>query len=281
MKLDFTKLEGCKNDYIYIDCLKNDLYLSEAQIASLSDRRGGIGSDGVIFIRPSESADAFMDVYNADGSRALMCGNGIRCTGKYLFDRGLCGERAAIETLSGVKQLSIIKGFDGSAAGARVGMGKALLEGDPPLPLNLAGRRFECSLVNMGNPHAVVFLDESEDLDSFELGKYGSELSLHPLFPVGVNASFAKPLDGGTLKLRVFERGSGETAACGTAASAAAFAAKKRGLAGVSALKVLLPGGELIIELSEDDEVYMTGSAREVFSGSVLLRDERGDGAAR
>ena len=278
MKLKFTKMQGCGNDYVYIDCLENDIDLSAEQIAFLSDRRFGVGGDGVIFIRKAKSADAFMDMRNADGSRGAMCGNGIRCVAKYLYDRGLCSKEAAIDTPSGVKKITLIT--EGAAAsGAAVEMGRAITDcrGVPvaregsnvDIPISAAGREWVFTALSMGNPHAVVFC--KSDVDALELERIGPEFERHEMFPERVNTEFVNVMPDGSLKMRVWERGSGETLACGTGACAVAVAAALKGIRPFGETRVILRGGELFITVREDMSVLMRGPAREVFSGELEL----------
>ena len=282
MKRKFVKMHGCGNDYIYFDCLENDLYDPETLSIILSDRHFGIGGDGIVLICPSTVADAKMRMFNADGSEGKMCGNAIRCVGKYLFDHKITEKTELdIETLSGVKHLTLHP-ENGKVKTVRVDMGKAALNPES-LPVRLegekiadretdvAGGRYRITCVSMGNPHCVLFTNDWEDfdIDHFEMDTLGQKFEADPLFPERVNTEFVKLLPDGTLRMRVFERGSGETFACGTGACAAAVAAVETGLKKKGEpITVRLRGGELTIVYT-DDGVQMTGPATEVFTGEI------------
>lgn len=282
MKRKFVKMHGCGNDYIYFDCLENDLYDPETLSIILSDRHFGIGGDGIVLICPSAVADAKMRMFNADGSEGKMCGNAIRCVGKYLFDHKITEKTELdIETLSGVKHLTLHP-ENGKVKTVRVDMGKAALNPES-LPVRLeeekitdretdvAGGRYRITCVSMGNPHCVLFTNDWEnfDIDHFEMDALGPKFEADPLFPERVNTEFVKLLPDGTLRMRVFERGSGETFACGTGACAAAVAAVETGLKKKGEpITVRLRGGELTIVYT-DDGVQMTGPATEVFTGEI------------
>ncbi len=280
MKIEFTKMQGIGNDYIYIDCMNNDVRLTSEQIAFLSDRRFGIGGDGVIFIRKSDKADGFMDMYNLDGSAGKMCGNGVRCVGKYLFDYGYAkGDTVSVETRSGIKTLRLTVAPDGKASGAAVDMGKAILDckqipvlysgESESVPIIIEGREYRATCISMGNPHAVVFVD---DPDKLELPSLGPLFENHPLFPDKVNTEFVSVLSRNHIKMRVWERGSGETLACGTGACASAVAAVLHGFCDYFAdITVTLRGGELVINYNSDGSVIMTGAAKTVFSGVIEI----------
>ncbi len=284
MKLKFTKMQGAGNDYVYIDCFAQDIRLTPEQIAFLSDRRFGVGGDGVIFIRPSEHADGFMDMYNLDGSAGQMCGNGVRCVGKYLFDHGHArGSTVRVDTRSGVKVLDIRLGADGRACGARVDMGEPVFGcGEIPVayagdslavPVELAlpegGKTVTVSCVSMGNPHAVLF---TGGIDRLALETIGPLFEHNPRFPDRVNTEFVEVLSRRELRMRVWERGSGETLACGTGACAAAVCAVRRGLCDRGEpVFVHLRGGDLEITWAQDGRVYMLGPAVEVYSGEIEL----------
>ncbi len=271
----FTKMHGAGNDYVYVDCFANPVPKNLAELAiAVSDRHKGIGSDGLILIRPSEVADARMQMLNADGSESEMCGNGIRCVAKYVYDHGIAKkEKLKIETGRGVLEVTL-QVANGKVDQVRVNMGAPILKsdeiptklaGDPPVltPLEVAGREYRVTCVSMGNPHCVTFVDEITD----ELVlKVGPQIEKHAAFPNRVNAEFIMVVSPRELVMRVWERGTGETQACGTGACAAAVAAV---LAGLAERKVLmhLPGGDLTLEWAESGEVYMTGPATEVFSG--------------
>lgn len=287
MKLSFTKMQGAGNDYVYVDCMKEDLRLSSATIAFLSDRRFGVGGDGVIFIRPSARADGCMDMYNLDGSQGKMCGNGIRCVGKYLFDHGYAQDPDAVrvDTRSGVKTLRMQLGPDGRAAGATVEMGKAVPdcrkipvrhEGSCVDIPSLSSSRTTAPTSNApacrwATPNAVIFTEHIDDLDLDEIGPYYEN---HRLFPDRVNTEFVEVAGDSELRMRVYERGSGETLACGTGACAAAVAAVLKGLCSYDVpIRVHLRGGDLAVVYRADGTVSLTGPAAEVFTGVIDLGD--------
>ncbi|RKJ42126.1 diaminopimelate epimerase [Acutalibacter sp. 1XD8-33] len=275
--LRFTKMHGCGNDYVYFDCFHQEIGDPEALSIRLSDRHKGVGGDGIILVCPSDVADGKMRIFNADGSEAMMCGNGIRCVAKFLYDTGLCRKKhLEIDTLSGVKYCDIIE-QDGEAGAVTVDMGQAELE-PGKIPVNLpgesvigrrvsvAGGEYAVTCVSMGNPHCVVFGGDPMELDLEELGpKFEND----PLFPDRVNTEFIQVLDSHTLSMRVWERGSGETMACGTGACAAAVAACLNGFCWVGEdITVKLRGGDLVINYTPE-RVTMTGEAVRVFDGAV------------
>ena len=277
--LRFTKMHGCGNDYVYINCFEETVEDPAALAVRLSDRHKGIGGDGVILICPSDVADAQMRMFNLDGSEGKMCGNGIRCVAKYVFDHGIARkEELKIETLSGVKTC-LIHEENGEAVSVTVDMGEAILRpGEIPVALpgdcvihqnvEVAGGIYEITCVSMGNPHCVIF---GEDPDGLELSEIGPRFEHDPLFPQGVNTEFIQVLDGHTLKMRVWERGSGETMACGTGACASAVAAVLCGYCPMGEdILVRLRGGDLTIRY-EQDRVWMTGEAVTVFQGTVQI----------
>ncbi len=277
--MKFTKMQGAGNDYVYIDCTKARPVLDMAALSiKISDRHFGVGSDGLILICPSEIADFRMEMYNADGSLGKMCGNGIRCVGKYVYDRGLTDKKEiTVETLSGLRHLQILE-QEGKAAKVRVDMGAPILEPEriPVLfpgeravrvPLILEERGMEVTCVSMGNPHAVCFV---EDVAHYPVEAIGSMIEKHPAFPERVNAEFVQVLAHDRLRMRVWERGSGETMACGTGACAALAAAVLCGKTDRAVTMELL-GGELFIEWDENGTVYMTGGADFVFDGEYFL----------
>jgi len=274
MNLVFTKMHGLGNDFIVIDC--RDKALSD-QLSDISDlskrlchRRFGIGADQVLLLYPSPIADFKMVIFNADGSEVEMCGNGIRCFAKYIWDRKLSDKEVLfVETAAG-----IIKP-ERAGQMVKVDMGEPVLEGRL-IPVNIDGRvidfplkiedkEFKITAVSMGNPHAVIFV---EDVAGFDVKRYGPRIENHELFPRRINVEFIQVLDTERIRMRVWERGAGETMACGTGASAAGVAASLNGVAG-RRVNVLLAGGELLIEWKEDNHVYMTGPAVEVFEGSI------------
>lgn len=279
-KIAFTKMQGIGNDYLYIDCTKGEV-LADEEVGPFairySDRHFGVGSDGVILIKPSDRADFFMDMYNADGSRGKMCGNGIRCVARYVYDKGLTRKTdMTIDTLSGVKQISVtIEG--GKAVRATVNMGRPLFETEKiPVLWNektmvneaiaVGGRLYNITAVSMGNPHAVVYV---KDIETLPIEQMGPLFEKHKLFPESVNTEFVQILDRSHLRMRVWERGSGETMACGTGACATVVASVLNGFADRKST-VILNGGELSIEWREaTDEVIMEGPAEIVFEGQV------------
>lgn len=277
--MKFTKMQGCGNDYIYIDCTKSMIDNVRETAVRLSDRHFGIGSDGLILIRPSDKADFMMDMYNNDGSSGKMCGNGIRCVAKYVYDKGLTDKtKLKIETLSGIKDLELTV-EDGKVKSVTVDMGEPVLKADliPVIsdkeqlinePVEIGGRVYHITCISMGNPHAVVFMD---DVEKLKLDTIGPVFETHPMFPERVNTEFVHILDRRHIKMRVWERGSGETLACGTGACASAVACVLNGLTDHE-LKVSLLGGELDICYDEiSDRVFMTGPAVTVFEGEIDL----------
>lgn len=276
--MKFTKMEGLGNDYIYINCFDEKVDAPSELAVRLSDRHFGIGGDGLILIKSSEKADFTMDMYNADGSRSEMCGNGIRCVGKYVYDYGLTDKTSvSIETLAGIKYLELEPGEDGRIKMVTVDMGEPVLE--PSLipaisendriimePIEVCGRTYHTTCVSMGNPHSVVFVDDTE---SFPLGTVGAAFEVHEKFPNRINAEFVEVVDRKTVKMRVWERGTGETLACGTGACATAVACMLNNKTDRE-IKVKLLGGDLIIRWDENsNRIYMTGPARTVFDGET------------
>ena len=274
--LKFTKMQGCGNDYIYINCFGQTVEDPAALAVRLSPRRFSIGADGVILICPSDKADAKMRMFNADGSEGKMCGNGIRCVGKYLYDNGIAKKDViTVETLAGIKTLTV-HAADGEAKTLSVDMGRAETapEAVPVLAeapvingeVEVGGRKYNATCVSMGNPHCVVFRDGVEDMD---IRAEGERFEKSPLFPEGVNTEFVRVLGGNELQMRVWERGSGETFACGTGACAAAVAAVLCGFCGKGEdITVHLLGGDLVINYT-DERVIMTGPAVKVCDGCV------------
>ena len=276
----FTKMQGAGNDYVYVNCFDEPLPSDPASLArEIADRHFGVGGDGLILICPSETADARMRMFNADGSESEMCGNGVRCVAKYVFDHGLSQERRLrIETGAGVLAVDL-ELADGLVDRVRVDMGEPILAADripttlPGNPVRNAGitigsERLEVTCVSMGNPHCITFVDELSD--RYVLG-LGPQIETDPHFPKRVNAEFVQVLSPTEVRLRVWERGSGETLACGTGASAVCVAGA---LTGRTGRKILahLPGGDLELEWAADNHVYMTGPAVEVFSGDWTSR---------
>ena len=280
-KLRFTKMHGISNDYVYISTFDRPEEDWEQLAIRLSDRRTGIGGDGIILVCPSDVADAKMRIFNADGSEGKMCGNGIRCVGKFVYDKGLVPAdktTVTIDTLSGIKTLELTV-RDGKVQSARVDMGAAILnpaaipvkyDGDRMIdaPLEVDGKVWNVTAVSMGNPHCVTFVD---DVDSLALEKLGPHFENHPAFPERVNTEFVRVIDDHTLQMRVWERGSGETWACGTGACATAVAACLNGYCQKGDdITVHLRGGDLVIRYT-DDTVIMTGPASTVFEGEVEI----------
>lgn len=280
--LKFTKMHGIGNDYIYINAIEQKIDDPNVLAVKLSDRRFSIGGDGVILICSSEVADAKMRMFNADGSEGKMCGNGVRCVGKYVYDNLLSDksrDTITIETLSGIKTLKITA-VNGKAELLKVDMGKAELkakaipviyEGEDKViakPLIVNGEKYIVTCVSMGNPHCVIFAD---DVDSLDLEKIGPYFENHPAFPERINTEFVKVIDEKTLQMRVWERGSGETWACGTGACATVVAACENGYCKKSEdVTVHLRGGDLIINYT-DERVLMTGPATKVFDGEIEI----------
>ena len=276
-KIDFIKMQGIGNDYIYIDCLENMVASPESLSVYMSDRHFGVGGDGIVLIAPSKVADARMIMYNLDGSEGNMCGNAIRCVGKYMYDyRGHKKRHMNIETKSGIKRLELMTSGD-VVVRVKVDMGKAelepakipvTLEGDKIVDraVDIDGEEYNITCVSMGNPHAVVF---TELVDVMDLEKIGPRFEYNKIFPERVNTEFVKVIDDHTLKMRVWERGSGETMACGTGACATVVAACLNGYCKKGEdIRVILKGGDLIINYT-DDTVYMTGNCDKVFEGSM------------
>lgn len=284
--MKFTKMHGCGNDYVYVDCTKEVIPDIAATAVRVSDRHFGIGSDGLILIKSSEVADFEMDMYNADGSRGKMCGNGIRCVAKYVYDHGLTNKtEITVDTQAGIKTLQLTV-CDGKVSKVRVDMGEPVLipqeipvkasvlgwaddrrEAIVAQPFTVANSSYDITCVSMGNPHCITFIDE--DVRSFPLEAIGSLFEKHELFPEGVNTEFVNIIDKEHLRMRVWERGSGETLACGTGACAVAVASYLNGFTGRK-VDVELMGGHLeIVYDAATNHVFMTGPATEVFSGEI------------
>lgn len=276
-------MHGLGNDYVYVNCFKEKVENPSEAAKFVSDRHCGIGSDGLILICPSEKADFEMVMYNADGSRGEMCGNGIRCVAKYVYDYGLTDKTSiSVETLGGIKYLELTV-EDGKAIRVRVDMGKPELcaskipvscpeEDDSRqvinVPIEVAGTEYRMTGVSMGNPHAVVYM---EDVTGLKIEEIGPGFENHERFPNRINTEFARVIDRETVEMRVWERGSGETMACGTGACAVAVASILNGLT-ERRVTVKLLGGDLLIEWDEETgRVYMTGPAAVVFDGEIDL----------
>lgn len=260
----FTKMHGLGNDYLYVYGEPKD---PEALSVKLSDRHFGAGSDGMIWISPSSVADFKMRIFNADGSEAKMCGNGIRCVGKYVYDKGYTDKkRLTVETLSGIRTLDLqVSG--GKVKSVSVDMGKAIAEEEKKLCID--GQEITYLPVSVGNPHAVIF---TEDVSQVPLAEIGPKIEHHPDFPGGVNVEFIQVLGQDSLRMRVWERGSGITMACGTGACASAAAAVKKGICRFDApISVQLDGGILKIQVGPDAAVRMTGPAETIYEGEADL----------
>ena len=279
MLVKFTKMQGCGNDYVYVDCTKDVIDNIPETARRVSDRHFGIGSDGLILIRTSKQADFMMDMYNYDGSRAQMCGNGIRCVAKYVYDNKLTDKKhLQIETLSGIRDLDLTVA-DGKVTFVAVDMGKPVLK--PSLipvisdkeivikePINVDNKIYEVTCVSMGNPHAVVFVDDTKNLPMETIGPLFEH---HEMFPDRVNTEFVHVADRSHIHMRVWERGAGETLACGTGACASVIACILNGFTDHE-VTVSLLGGDLTIRYDEKlDRVFMTGPAVKVFDGEINL----------
>lgn len=278
--MKFAKMQGCGNDYVYINGFEEivDADKKPELVRKLSERHFGIGSDGVIFINPSDIADFEMEMYNADGSRSEMCGNGIRCVAKYVYDKKMTSQKEfTIESFGKVKNITIIE-ENGKAKLIKVGMGKPELRTEkiPAIydsetiiakPIEVEGNIWDGTCVSMGNPHVVMFVDEVKDMD---LKNIGPKFENHPMFPNRTNAEFVKVIDEATVEMRVWERGTGETLACGTGCCATAVACILNGKTGNKVLVKVL-GGEILVEWNQEtNEIYMTGPGEFVFEGEIL-----------
>lgn len=276
--MKFTKMHGLGNDYVYVNCFEEVVEDPSAVSKKVSDRHFGIGSDGLILIKPSKNADFFMEMYNADGSQAEMCGNGIRCVAKYVYDFGLTDKtQISIDTLAGVKYLEL-QVENGKVKTVTVDMGCPILE-PKQIPVDsqkeiflnetveVQGKEYQITAVSMGNPHGVIFV---EDVKHFPVEAVGSLLEVHSIFPKRANIEFLEVLDRKTANMRVWERGAGETLACGTGTCACVAAAVLNQKMDRSILVHLL-GGDLQVEWREDNHIYMTGAAETVFSGEIEI----------
>ncbi len=285
--LEFTKMQGIGNDYVYIDCTKKDLEKPEKISQIVSDRHFGIGSDGLILILNSKVADFKMEIYNADGSQAEMCGNGIRCVAKFVYDKGLTEKtKLKIETLAGIKELEL-NVENGKVKTVKVDMGEPILEAEKipvyidekmksegitptsvikNLKLEAYNQNFTFTCVSMGNPHAITFID---NVEKFDVKKFGSVFEVAKAFPKKSNIEFVEIIDKENINMRVWERGSGETMACGTGSCASVVACILNNKTS-NKVKVHLLGGELYIEWNkENNHIYMTGPAEIVFEGKI------------
>ena len=279
--MKFTKMQGAGNDYIYINCFEEKVDSPEMLSERLSDRHFGIGGDGIVLIMPSDKADFRMRMFNADGSEGKMCGNASRCIGKYVYDNKLTDKKTVtLETLSGIKTLTLFTNENNTVDHVCVDMGKAVLKpADIPMtadgddfidrPITVDGKTVNATAVSMGNPHCVIF---TENIDSLDLEKIGPAYENQAIFPQKVNTEFVEILGKNTLKMRVWERGSGETLACGTGACAVAAAACLNGICDRdSDITIKLRGGELVIKYMSDGTVFMTGNAVKVFDGKITV----------
>ena len=275
--IKFTKMHGLGNDYVYIDAINQKIENESSLAKFVSNRHFGIGSDGLILICKSEVADFKMRMFNSDGSEAEMCGNGIRCVGKFVYDKGLTNKTTVkIETLAGIKTL-ILNTKDGKVGTARVDMGEPILEAEKipvisteepvkNLELEAENKKFKFTCVSMGNPHAITIVENTKE---FDVEKYGKVLEIDKAFPKKANIEFAQIIDRQNINMRVWERGAGETLACGTGACATAVACNLNGLTDRK-VNIELLGGTLYIEWNENDNhVYMTGPAVTVFDGEL------------
>lgn len=273
--MEFTKMQGTGNDYIYVNCFEESVTNPSGLSVKISDRHFGVGSDGLILIKPSDKADFYMEMYNADGSQGKMCGNGIRCVGKYVYDNGLTDKtEISVDTLSGIKYLKLNL-VDGKVDTVRVNMGAPELrpkfipvniDADvvKDYPVSIGDNEYRITCVSMGNPHCVIYVD---DVDNLKIEDVGPLFEKNPLFPEQVNTEFVRVIDRDTLQMRVWERGSGETLACGTGTCATVVATILNGLCN-DTVTVKLLGGELKITWDrENNIVYMEGAARTVFTG--------------
>lgn len=281
--MKFTKMQGAGNDYVYINCLEEQVPNPAEVSKFVSDRHFGVGADGLILIKPSKRADFEMAMYNADGSQGEMCGNAIRCVAKYVYDRGMTDKKQiSIDTLAGIKYLELSL-ENGEVSRVKVDMGApCLAAAEIPVtadteqvisgPLEVEGKTYEMTAVSMGNPHCVIFLED--DVRELNLEAIGPAFENHPRFPKRINTEFVNVIDKSTLRMRVWERGSGETLACGTGSCATAVAAILNGKTGAE-VTVQLMGGELEIAWAGGDApVYMTGPAVTVFDGEIQLPKE-------
>ena len=268
--MKFTKMHGIGNDYVYVNCFEETVEHPEETARFVSSRNFGIGSDGLILIKPSEKADCQMDMYNLDGSQGTMCGNGIRCVGKYVYDHGIVDKTEIdVETLAGIRHLSLHV-RDGKVETVTVDMGRPEQTSEIGEAITVLGKEYAFTGVSMGNPHAVVFMDGVKEMDLKEIGP---AFESHERFPGRTNTEFVQVVDEGHVIMRVWERGSGETLACGTGACAVAVACALNGKTG-SQVDVELLGGVLNIRWDrENDRVYMTGPAVEVYHGEIGLKE--------
>lgn len=277
--MKFTKMHGAGNDYVYVNCFDEKVENPADVAVKVSNRNFGIGSDGLILIMPSDKADVRMRMFNSDGSESEMCGNGIRCVAKYAYDHGILAKKEiSAETGAGILTLQLFTGSDNRVDRVRVNMGRPRLTkaeipmlGEPAgdqtvnQPLNILHTVFHITMVSMGNPHCVIFVD---DVDNYQVEKYGPLIENHDIFPRRTNVEFVQVLSRTEVRQRTWERGAGETLACGTGASAVCVAGVLNGLTDKRILNHL-SGGDLELEWADDGNLYMTGPAMEVFSGEI------------
>ena len=278
--MKFTKMHGIGNDYVYVNCFKETVENPSGVAVKVSDRHFGIGSDGLILIKPSEVADGKMEMYNADGSQGAMCGNGIRCVAKYMYDYGITDKTSiSVETKSGIKYLDLTL-KDGKVDTVKVNMGTPILQAaEIPVrfekeqvinePVLVDGAKWRITCVSMGNPHAITYID---DVKGLEIEKIGPKFENHEMFPDRVNTEFVHVIDRKTVEMRVWERGSGETLACGTGACAVAVSSILNGLTEDEVTVKLLGGDLKIFWDQKENTVYMTGSATTVFDGEIDIQ---------
>jgi len=278
--MKFTKMQGAGNDYVYVNCFEEEVADPAAAAVKVSNRNFGIGSDGLILIMPSDKADVRMRMFNSDGSESEMCGNGIRCVAKYAYDHGIVTKKEiSAETGAGILTLQLFTNADNKVDKVRVNMGPPRLtraeipmQGSPAekvinVPLNILHSTFNITCASMGNPHCVIFV---EDVENFQVEKYGPLIENHELFPRRTNVEFVQIISRTEVRQRTWERGAGETLACGTGSSAVTAACVLNGL---TEKKILnhLSGGDLEMEWAEDGNIYMTGPAVEVFTGEIAI----------
>jgi diaminopimelate epimerase len=278
--MKFTKMQGAGNDYVYVNCFEETVANPQQVAIQVSNRNFGIGSDGLILIMPSDKADVRMRMFNSDGSESEMCGNGIRCVAKYAHDHGIVSKtEITAETGAGILTLQLVPGSDGTVEKVRVNMGPPrLTRGEIPMtgdaaarviaePLTVLDRIFQITCASMGNPHCVIFV---EDVENFPVSTYGPLIENNELFPRRTNVEFVQIFSHTEVRQRTWERGAGETLACGTGSSAVTAACVLNGLTGKKILNHLL-GGDLEMEWAEDGNIYMTGPAVEVFNGEIRM----------
>ena len=279
--MKFTKMHGIGNDYVYVNCFKETVENPSEVAIKVSNRHFGIGSDGLILIKPSEVADGKMEMYNADGSQGAMCGNGIRCVAKYMYDYGITDKTSiSVETKSGIKYLDLTL-KNGKVDTVKVNMGAPILRASEiPVvsekeqvisePVTVDGKEWKITCVSMGNPHAITYID---DVKHLEIEKIGPKFENHEIFPDRVNTEFVHVIDRNTVEMRVWDRGSGETYACGTGACAVAVSSILNGLTEEEVTVKLLGGDLKIFWDRQENRVYMTGSATTVFDGEIDLTE--------